>query len=81
MSEPSSEHDQHQRRRVAAFRHAATVHDQVAELHETAADIFDQFGKHELAEHERYVAARYYCPGLLPLTNRQAELSRNYFYP
>jgi hypothetical protein len=23
----------------------------------------------------------YYCPGLLPLTNRQAELSRNYFYP
>jgi hypothetical protein len=58
MIEPGSEEEKHRRRRVAAYRHAADIHDEAAQAHEGAADLFDRLGKAALAERERRIAAR-----------------------
>jgi hypothetical protein len=58
MIQPGSKQDKYRRRRVAAYRLAAAVHDQAAQAHEAAVDVFDSSGKPALAERERRLAAR-----------------------
>ena len=50
--------DEQQRRRAAAYDHAAAVHDQAARMHEDAAEFFDRCGRPGRAEYERGVARR-----------------------
>jgi hypothetical protein len=56
MIQPGSEQDKYRRRRVAAFSLAAAIHDQAAQAHEAAIDVFDSYGKPTLAERERRLA-------------------------
>jgi hypothetical protein len=58
MIQPGSEQEMRRRRRVAAYRVAAAIHDEAAQAHEAAVDVFDSNGKPALAERERRLAAR-----------------------
>ena len=44
-SEASREHEQDQRRLAAAYNHAATAHDQAAQMHKKVAAHYDKHGK------------------------------------
>jgi hypothetical protein len=51
-------HEQHQRKLVRAYEHAASVHDHAAEMHRDAAKFFDEHDETGKADRERDLADR-----------------------